>query len=57
MDVMFGLKDAPGFYLRAILHTDGNIQYANYVSAAQLGQWAAQNEVPTALSSTWLAAT
>lgn len=54
MDLMFGLKDAPGFYLRAILHTDGNIQYANYMSAVQLTQWATGAEIAPAVYSAWL---
>ncbi len=57
MDLLFSLKSAPGFYLRAILHTDGNIKYANYVSTAQLSQWATGAEIPTAITSAWLTKT
>lgn len=54
MDLMFGVTNSPGVYLRAILHTDGNIQYANYVTSAQLSQWATSQEIPGAISSAWL---
>lgn len=55
MDLMFSLNSAPGFYLRAIMHTDGNIQYANYVSAAQLTQWATSADISHAVMNGWLA--
>jgi hypothetical protein len=57
VDLIFGLKSAPGFYLRAILHTDGNIQYANYVSTAQLTQWATSALIPSAVENAWLGKT
>lgn len=55
MDLIFSLNDMSGVYLRAILHTDGNIQYANYVTSTQLTQWATKAEIPAALLSGWLA--
>ncbi len=55
MDLIFGVKSMQGVYLRAILFPDGNIQYANYVTTAQLTQWAAGQEVSSAVYSKWTA--
>jgi hypothetical protein len=55
MDLMFAVNNSPGIYLRAILHTDGNIQYANYMNATQLSQWATSADISTTTTGAWLA--
>jgi hypothetical protein len=49
MDLIFQVNNMTGVYLRAILHTDGNIQYANYVTGTQLAQWATTEGIASAV--------
>ena len=41
-------------YLRAILHADGNIQYANYLNNDQFRGYMASAQVPHAVYDSWL---
>ena len=41
-------------YLRAILHLDGNIQYANYMTATQFTNWMTQAGTPASVYNNWL---
>lgn len=59
MDLMFKLTNHAAdhhddVYLRAILHDDGNIQYANYMNATQLTQWMGHAGIAPAVYSGWL---
>lgn len=49
MDLVFKVNNMTDVYLRAILFTDGNIQYANYVTGTQLHQWAATENISAAV--------
>ncbi|HEY0421377.1 MAG TPA: matrixin family metalloprotease, partial [Acetobacteraceae bacterium] len=42
-------------YLRAIMHWDGNIQYANYMNTDQFAGWMAATGTPAAVYARWLA--
>jgi hypothetical protein len=55
MDLMFSLNNSNDVYLRAILHTDGNIQYANYMTTTQLVQWATSQEISSSIYNGWVA--
>jgi hypothetical protein len=54
MDLMFQLTNSSDVYLRAILFPDGNIQYANYVTGAQLTSWATSQEISPTVYDAWL---
>jgi hypothetical protein len=41
-------------YLRAIMHVDGNIQYANYMNTSQLLDYMNKNGTPSSVYSNWL---
>ena len=49
-----GTGQADDIYLRAILHADGNVQYANYLSNDQFQSWMARAEVPHGVYDAWL---
>lgn len=54
MDLMFKLTNSAGVNLRAVLFPDGNIQYANYMTANQLTQWATSVEISSAVYGKWV---
>lgn len=41
-------------YLRAIMHLDGNIQYANYMTTGQFVDWMGKAGTPSAVYDSWL---
>ena len=41
-------------YLRAIMHLDGNIQYANYMNAAQFQDWMTRSGVQQGVYADWM---
>lgn len=51
---MSGPGQADDIYLRAIMHADGNIQYANYLSNDQFQSWMARAQVPHGVYDAWL---
>lgn len=59
MDLIFretnnggGLQNA--VFLRAILHSDGNIAYANYMTAGQFTAWAQNAQLTSSIYNPWL---
>jgi hypothetical protein len=59
MDLMFKLTNhsadhADDVFLRAILHNDGNIAYANYMNTSQFTAWMASDNVAPAVYANWL---
>jgi hypothetical protein len=55
MDLIFKLTNSTDVYLRAILHTDGNVDYANYVTTAQLLSWATSQQISPTIYDNWIA--
>ncbi|MGB1025964.1 MAG: hypothetical protein ACPGYL_05360, partial [Rhodospirillaceae bacterium] len=51
-DVFFRTNDGTA-YLRALMHADGNIQYANYMVWDQLTDWMQQNNVDPGFYDDW----
>lgn len=59
MDLIFRQTNDGGnlqnaVFLRAILHSDGNIDYANYMTAAQFTSWAQNTQLASAIYQPWL---